>query len=105
MILSYRVLAEADEEVDRAAGYYGLRTAHGAHRFLRDYFRVRDYARENARAGRRMPQHTGREIRAFPFDDFRHTMIVAVLQDELVVVAVAHQSRKPGHWIARLKHL
>ena len=37
-------------------------------------------------------------VRRFPY-----TIIYQVLPDSILVVAVAHQSRKPGYWKERLK--
>ena len=37
-------------------------------------------------------------LHRFPFD-----VIVIEERDELVVIAVAHQSRRPGYWMARLR--
>ncbi len=42
------------------------------------------------------------EVRRFLLDRFPYSVIAACLEDELVVVAIAHHSRKPGYWRKRL---
>jgi hypothetical protein len=37
-------------------------------------------------------------LKRFPYD-----VVVSVLPEEIVVVAVAHQSRRPGYWRDRLR--
>lgn len=46
---------------------------------------------------------THHELRAFVLGHFPYTVVIAVLSDELVIVAVAHQSQEPGYWRDRLK--
>jgi hypothetical protein len=42
------------------------------------------------------------EVRRFLFERFPYGVFDAHLQDEIVVVAVAHQHRRPGYWMRRL---
>jgi toxin ParE1/3/4 len=44
----------------------------------------------------------GLEIRAFRFRVFPYSLIVAVEQNALLVLAVAHARREPGYWRDRL---
>lgn len=45
----------------------------------------------------------GRKLRCFPLDDgFPFSLVYAVRGDVLLLVAVAHQSRKPGYWKRRV---
>jgi plasmid stabilization system protein ParE len=41
--------------------------------------------------------------RRFPTKRFPYSIIYQVLESEILIVAVAHQSRKPGYWKERLK--
>jgi plasmid stabilization system protein ParE len=41
-------------------------------------------------------------VRAKPLFSFPYTLMYVVDPDELVIVAVAHQSRRPGYWSDRL---
>jgi hypothetical protein len=102
-MLPYRALAEADDEVDGETGYFELRNPGRGQRFLREYFAVRDYARENPRAAERLHEYTEHEVRGFVFSNFPHTLVVVVRDSELVGVAIAYQGREPGYWKDRLK--
>ena len=45
----------------------------------------------------------GRRLRSFPLNDaFPFSLVYAVQGDSLLVVAVAHQSRRPGYWRSRM---
>lgn len=45
-------------------------------------------------------------VRRFQVDHpFPYDLIVTVLEDELVVIAVAHHSREPDYWSSRMKKL
>lgn len=43
------------------------------------------------------------EVRAFRMKTFRYSLIVATVEGEPIVYAVAHQHRKPGYWRDRVK--
>jgi plasmid stabilization system protein ParE len=43
------------------------------------------------------------EIRSFRMTTFRYTLLVATVDGEPMVYAVAHQHRKPGYWYDRLQ--
>ena len=104
-MLRYRVLAEADEEIDGEAGYFDLESPGTARRFLKEYFAVRDFALENPRAAQRLSEFAEHEVRGFPFTRFPHMLVVVVRPEELVGIAVAHQRRRPGYWKSRLDDL
>ena len=42
-------------------------------------------------------------VRKFPFEGFPFHIVTSVIDDTLVVVAVAHVKRKPGDWVERVK--
>lgn len=54
--------------------------------------------------GQRVPaEYAGiHDVRAFPVSRFPYTLYAVVRSDELIVVAVAHQKRRPGFWTDRL---
>lgn len=43
-----------------------------------------------------------RNFRSIPTRTFPYNLIYVVLDDELIIHAVAHQSRKPEYWIDRI---
>lgn len=105
-MLEVRVLHQARRELIESARWYkqqdGLALA-------------RDFGaryREQLLRARQMPQ-TGHlvaglppdidfEVRRFLLERFPHALFIARLPDELVVVAIAHQHRRPGYWHKRL---
>jgi len=54
MALRFRVLAEADQEVDHAAGHYELESPGTGQRFVRAYTELIAQITEFPRAGRRL---------------------------------------------------
>jgi plasmid stabilization system protein ParE len=44
-----------------------------------------------------------RPVRRFPVSGFPFYVVTTVLDDGLVVVAVAHAKRKPAYWLERIK--
>ena len=40
-------------------------------------------------------------VRAWALRDFRYTIVYRVDADEIVVIAIAHQSRAPAYWRGR----
>lgn len=42
------------------------------------------------------------DVRAFPLRTFRYSLIVATVDDQRLVYAVAHQHRRPSYWRKRL---
>ena len=67
--------------------------------FLDDVQRVIDLLREQPKLGRSV----GRNLRRAVFPRFPFSIIYAEESDSILVVAVAHQKRRPGYWRARLK--
>lgn len=50
------------------------------------------------RGRKRSPQIYSRSVAGFPFD-----VIYVDLDEEIVIIAYAHEKRRPGYWKARLK--
>jgi plasmid stabilization system protein ParE len=42
-------------------------------------------------------------IRKRPLRVFRCSLIYAIEADQLLIIAVAHQSRRPGYWVDRIQ--
>ena len=43
------------------------------------------------------------ELRWYPVDRFPYSLLVGTVSGERVVVAVAHERRRPGYWRERMK--
>ena len=41
-------------------------------------------------------------LRSFPISKYPFDLVYLVDTDELVIVAIAHQSRRPGYWMDRI---
>jgi len=65
--------------------------------FRQEIQRVIRQLREHPESGMRI-RH---EARRFPVHDFPFHVIYRVAPDALIVVALAHQSRRPGYWAGR----
>ena len=97
-MIGYRFLTPAEEEMVEAALYYEAASNGLGDSFLDDVQRAIDSLCEYPEAGfaingqlRRMLLHR------FPF-----VVIYAVMNNELVIIAVAHHGRRPGYWQARV---
>ncbi|HTJ43209.1 MAG TPA: type II toxin-antitoxin system RelE/ParE family toxin [Kofleriaceae bacterium] len=88
--------ALASREVQDARAWYAARSDDIALRFhaqLRQLFgRIRSFPR--AYQLRRRHHHA-------PMSDFPFTVVYRVIDDEVIVIALAHQSRRPWYWRGR----
>jgi plasmid stabilization system protein ParE len=95
-----RSLSPAEEEIAEAASFYENVSDGLGSEFLNDVQRVGEVLRRYPAIG--TPSRRGlRFVRLsrFPFNIFYH---FAEDTDEVVVVAVAHEKRKPDYWRERL---
>jgi plasmid stabilization system protein ParE len=102
-MLKLRVLDEARLEFADVVRWYTQKQPSLAYDLATEYFACVERAGEYPKTGSLV---TGLrvefEVRRFLLDRFPYAVIIACLDDELVVVAIAHQHRKPGYWIKRL---
>lgn len=102
--MRYRILDQADAELEWAAGHAELQNRGRGYRLLRAYRDVVEWATTFPHSGSPFRDlDTTLEVRAFRLGRFDYTVVVAVLPDEVVAIAVAHESREPGYWRERLK--
>jgi plasmid stabilization system protein ParE len=98
--VSHWIHPEAEAELGDAALYYAQHASRlVAEAFLAEYERVRDLLIENQQRG----AHGEFGMRVYHFDRFPYTLVYEA--DESAgpqIYAVAHQSREPGYWSARL---
>ncbi len=96
--MSFRINSEADTEFAESALYYMDESPDAATRFAE---RVDSAYDEIIEKPYRCPvrEHGLREkfVKGFPFSIF-----YTIDRDEIVIISVAHQSRKPGYWRDRL---
>jgi toxin ParE2 len=97
-VIAYRLLSPAEEEMTEAARFYEQARAGFGDIFLDDIQHAIDAVRERPKLGERIAYGFRRTLaRRFPF-----TVVYAIESDEIVVVAVAHQSRSPDYWKGRM---
>ena len=95
--------AAAEEAIEAAAWYEQERPGLGQE-FAGALDAVLDLLEEGIVRPAKMPGAAGVQggkrliLRRFPYD-----VVVQELSDEVLVVAVAHQSRRPGYWRGRLR--
>ena len=96
MKVNYHEAAEA--ELLNEVGYLELRREGLGRRFLAEVRRAENnitqfpLSAEEIRPG----------IRKRLLNKFRYALIYSLEQDELLILAVAHTSRRPGYWIDRV---
>ena len=104
MTARYRVLMEAKREVITSSEWYETQQAGLGGAFVLDYESIIEHMRKFPETGSLVTTEVKLryEIRQFLFNRFKHSLFTVVLPEELVVVAVAHQHRRPGYWRKRL---
>lgn len=101
---SVHILDEAAEEAAQAAAWYELQRPGLGAEFERAVDAALDLLEEEIVPLTAMLGVAGKRgakrlmLKRFPYD-----VVVSERTDEFVVVAFAHQSRRPGYWRARLK--
>ena len=105
-MLPFRVLHAARRELLEAAHWFKREDGLAVAREFGAAYRAQlQRARQLPRSGHlvaALPARLEFEVRRFLFERFAYALYVAVVQDELVVLAVAHQHRRPRYWIRRL---
>ena len=94
----FRFLLPAEEEMTEAAIFYEDQ-AHGlGSEFLDDVQSSIDRLRDNPMIGHAL---TG-ELRRSLLSRFPYSLIYVIKPDDLLIIAVAHQRRRPGYWRERV---
>jgi toxin ParE1/3/4 len=104
-MLPARALLDAQHEVIESVRRYKLEDPDLGRDFAAKYRAAVTRARTMPQTGHLMvglPADGDFQVRRFLFERFKHALYVAVLADELVVIAVAHQHQRPMYWRRRL---
>ena len=97
-MIGYRFLAPAEEEMTEASEFYEAESAGLGMEFLNDVQRVIDTLREHPKLGQAVGGGFRRALlRRFPF-----SLIYSEEPNVILIVAVAHQRRRPGYWRERI---
>ena len=102
-MLQLRVLDEARLEFAEMVRWYQQKQPSLAYDLANEYFACVERAGEFPKSGALVTDiRVEFEVRRFLLNRFPYIVVMACLNDELVVVAVAHQHRRPGYWRKRL---
>lgn len=94
-------LPEADEEFREAVRYYEDEAPGVGLRFIAEVRRGVTFITENPFAAAAIGSGTRRKV----LNHFPYSLLYAVESELVVIVAVAHQKRRPRYWRGRLKEL
>ena len=97
-MIGYRFLLPAEEEMTEASVFYESATSGLGADFLDEVQRVVNILREHPELG----QSVGRGLRRALLHRFPFSLIYSLEVDTVVIVAVAHQRRRPGYWRHRM---
>lgn len=97
-MIGYRFLLPAEEEMTEASVFYEAATSGLGADFLDEVERVIKILREHPELG----QSVGRGVRRALLHRFPFSFIYSVEVDTVVIVAVAHQRRRPDYWRDRI---
>lgn len=101
-MLPVRWIEEALLEAEQAAGHYtgiDLELGNDWWAKLRAQLALADGF---PGAGKRVARVQNADVKRYLFERFPYAIVLVRFTDELVVVAVHHQRRKPGYWKPRL---
>ena len=97
-MIPYRFLTPAEDEMTEAASFYETASSQLGSDFLDDVQRAVHRLREFPQAGEAIDLSLRRTLlRRFPF-----SLIYAIEENVVVVVAVAHHGRRPRYWQSRI---
>ena len=97
-MIGYRFLLPAEEEMTEASLFYEAATSGLGAGFLDEVGRVINILREYPELG----HPVGRELRRALLHRFPFSLIYSVEVDAILIVAVAHQRRRPDYWRNRV---
>jgi plasmid stabilization system protein ParE len=94
-------LPEADQEFREAVHYYENQAAGVGFRFIAEVRKGLTFMTENPYAA----PAVGRGIRRKVLNHFPYSLLYAVESELVLIVAVAHQKRRPSYWRGRVKNI
>jgi toxin ParE1/3/4 len=98
-MIGYRFLPPAEEEMIEASLFYEARSEGLGFEFLDGVQRLIDLMCEHPKLG----QSVGGKFRRAVLRRFPFSLIYSEESTEIVIIAVAHQKRRPNYWRGRDK--
>lgn len=99
--MNFRLLSVASVELAEALAWYRKRSPRAAEGF---WLRIQDARRSIVLFPQAAPLISD-QARRFIVSGYPYDIVYAVRTDEVVVLAVAHHSRRPEYWADRLRQL
>jgi plasmid stabilization system protein ParE len=96
-MIGYRFLAPAEIEMTEASAFYEAASFGLGAEFLDEIQRVIEIVREHPHLGRSID----REFRQVLLHRFPFSLIYSIEIEAILIIAVAHQRRRPGYWRER----
>src|SRR2546428_13062058 len=98
-MLPLQLFEEAGREIEKERSFYHERSDSAEAAFLREL----DHAIQSiSEAPQRWPVHI-EDTRRYVFPSFPFSLVYFVERGTVFVVALVHQSLRPGYWVKRLR--
>ncbi len=97
-MIGYSFLSPAEEEMIDASIFYQRASQELGTDFLDEVQRMINVLRDRPKLG----SPAGRGMRRTPLQRFPFSIVYAEELDAIVIIAIAHHSRRPGYWNKRL---
>lgn len=88
----------AEDELLNEIGYLELRTKGLGRRFFAEVRRVESLIAQFPESAQELRPGVRKRI----LRKFRYSLIYSIEKDSLLILAVAHHSRRPGYWVSRV---
>jgi plasmid stabilization system protein ParE len=103
LTLPVRISEEADAEMAEAARWYETHRAGLGTEFLDAIHTAVVRIAEAPRMGSLVPGVSDQAIRRRAVRRFPYNVVYMELSDRLQILAIAHDRRRPGYWVGRLR--
>jgi toxin ParE2 len=94
----FKLLPVAEQELQDSAGFYDQESPLLTDRFLDAFLAVMERLGRYPESGTRISGH----LRIARLNEFPYNVVYRIESRSIIVVAMAHQSRKPNYWKGRI---
>lgn len=98
-----RIVAAAADEFREATAWYRDRDPRVAERFIAEVRNALELVESFPKIGSRVPGVADVHVRRVPIHTFPYHVVFAELESRLEVIAFAHDRRKPGYFMRRIR--
>jgi plasmid stabilization system protein ParE len=98
-----RVSEEAEAEATEASRWYDARRPGLGDEFLAALDEALERIELNPDLGSRPPSVSSEDVRRMIMRRFPYDVVYIELSDRIQVLAVAHERRRPGYWVDRIR--